>query len=215
MAYVTLEETKEYLQVTTTASDSLIETYIEIVTDEVDTYTDRVLSLTTHSKVLNYKESMEDRSTYRPYNIAVDYPRLYLDEYPVVDGTVVLTYDNTTTVSTDNYKVDNDTGVVFVYNYQQDDERKLVGTYVAGYTSTNAPAALKGVVYQGVKSYYENNGTSSQGGGNVKSKSLKDFSVTYGNEQDSLLTRGADGALVKTYLASNESTLQKYCRVII
>lgn len=213
MAYVTLSETKDFLQITTTASDVLIQSYIDIVTGEVDAYTNRTLSEVTYSEVVEYLEDGRDRNAYRPYNVAENYPRLYLSEYPVV-GDVELVYDSVTTVSTANYKTSSDNGVVFVYDYQADDQRKLEANYVAGYTTASAPAALKGVIYQGVKSYYENNSVAKQGVGNVKSKSLKDFSVSYGNEQSGLYTQ-INGKLVKTYLAANSDILDGYSRVIV
>lgn len=64
----------------------------------------------------------------------------------------------------------------------------------------------------GVASLFNNNTAAKQGSGNVQSKKIKDFSVTYGNNQNSYV-QNANGQLVKTYLASNQHIINRYTNV--
>ena len=205
---VSLTEVKSYLQITNTLTDTLIDMYVESVEAEVDAYTDRVLARGTYTEVVDYLQSRFDKSEFTPMNAGPSAPDLFLTNYPIVTITSVISGGNT--VTQDTYTYDSQNGVLSPDS--QLDQPTV--TYVAGYTTVTAPAALQLVIMQGVSSLYTNNRAASQGSGNVKSKSIKDFSVSYGNEQTGYVTL-SNGKLVKNYIASNSVILDRYKRVNI
>lgn len=207
-ALVTITEVKEFLQVTGTASDALITLYMDLVESELEAVLDRNLAQATFTEVVDYLQSKYDHTGYSALDASQPAPKLFLDNVPVVAIDSVVS--GGATVTSTSYSVNVDTGVMSTDS--QLDQPTV--TYVAGYNTATAPAALQQVIYMGVASLFNNNTAASAGSGNVKSKTIKDFSVTYGNEQNSYVYSSNRG-LVKTYLASNEAVLRHYKRVRI
>jgi hypothetical protein len=209
MSLTSLSDIKQYLQITSSDQDNLITLYRDLVEAEVEAYCNSNLIEGTYTDVLNYEQSKVDSSGYRPFNTRQDLRKLFLRNGYVTTFTLV---SDTTTVTSDNYDINEDAGVVTLYNYYDDSQEKLKGIYTSGFTTATCPTDLKMVIFQGVKSVYENNTQASQGKGNVKSKQIKDFSVSYGNEQTGMIST-IDNTLVKNYLVSNNKILSKYKRI--
>lgn len=205
MSYlISLTEAKEFMQITGTASDALISVYIDMIESEISVVVDRNLAIATYTESLSYLQSSFDRSDYTNLDAGQPAPKLFLKNYPVANITLS---EGDTVVPTTSYTTNLDNGVISP-DYQLSEPS---ANYVAGYTTVTAPIALKSVVKLGVTSLYNNNGTATQGSGDVTSKKIKDFSVSYGNNQTGFITQ-QDGKLVKNYIASNMMTLKRYMR---
>jgi len=205
---VSLDEVKVFMQVTGTQSDALITAYISLIESELEAVLDRNLAIATYTEPLKYLQSTYDQTGNTRLDVGYNSPQLFLKNIPVI-AIDALTSGGATVTST-SYSVDFDMGVISAD--QQFSEPTM--TYVAGYTTVTMPPALKQVIELGVTILFNNNTAASSGSGNVKSKSIKDFSVTYGNEQNSFIYSSNLG-LVKTYLASSEATLRHYRTVRI
>lgn len=198
---ISTAEAKAFMQITTTATDTLIGLYIDLVEAEVEAVIGRTLAQTTYTEVLDYKQSKFDQSEYTYLDASQDAPVLFLKHTPITN----LSLDHGGVVPTTSYTYDANNGVL-----RTDSQLSTpTATYVAGYTTASAPNDLKGVVKLGVVSLFENNKASQQGAGNVQSKKIKDFSVTYGNNQNSYV-QSVGANLIKTYIASNMAILNKY-----
>lgn len=209
MSLTTLNEIKAFLQITTTVTDALITTYRDIIESEIESYVNQNLTQSTYTEVLNYTDRNYDLSSFTPLNTGQRHLSLSLKNGFVNSLTLL---EGNTTVS--DYNLINKSGLIETYQKFDDHKNNLQAHYDAGFTTSTAPIDLKSVVYLGVKSLYENNSQAKQGNGNVKSKSVKNFSVSYGNEQ-SAYTLSMNNSLVKQYLASNNSILSKYQRVYV
>lgn len=211
MALTTIIDIKTFLQITTTASDALIEMYREIVESEIEAYVSANLIEDDYIEVLNYERSNLDLSDYIPLNTQPNTRNLYLKNQFVTTFTLV---NDTTTVSNTEYRLFNNSGFLELYSYQDDFKTNLKAYYKAGFTTATAPIDLKSVVYQGVRAYYQNNQAAKEGFGNIKSESVKNYSYTKGNNQDSLyFSNNIGSGMTKTYLAANNHILDKYRRV--
>lgn len=218
---LSLSETKEFLQITATSTDSLITLYISLIQGEVDSYLNRKLEQTTYTnESLFYKSTSLDLYEKPSFEFGEDLPQLFLDEYPV--SSLTLKYDGST-ISTSKYRLDSKNGTITLYEKYDDQEGKITADFTAGYvtntTSTYAlPAELKLVMLEGVKQLYENNKQAKQGAGDVKSKSIDNFSVTYGNEQSGTsmtINQGNSQVVIKRYLAQNSATLNRYKKLSV
>src|SRR5690606_33621443 len=165
-------------------------------------YIDRNLALTTYTEIPSYLGSRFDQSSYTSLDTWNEESFLFLKNTPIIG--ISITY-NGSVYPTTSYSYNADQG--YIYNAYL---AEPTVTYTAGYTTSTAPADLKLVALQGVKSLYENNSAASSGSGNVQSKRIKDFSVTYGNEQSGYLGTGG-----KIYLKSISTILNRYKRIVI
>lgn len=213
-ALVTITQVQDYLGISTTTG---LQTYIDIVSSEIDAYTGRNLSQNVYTdEVLNWTNSTFDTSDNEPLDTEIDYPSLFLSNYPIV-GSVAITEDGTA-VPTANYSTDTTNGVIKVFSYISDDKDKLLATYTAGYTTTTGqtntiPSDLRGVALEGVRYMFVNGGTARQGTGNVSSKKVKDFSVSYGDNADNSRYVNTDMGLIKSYIAGNSIILNRYKKI--
>ena len=204
---VSLTEVKEFMQVTGTASDGLLNIYIALTEKEIETWTKRKLVRATYTETLGYLQSRFDKTGYTLLDASLDAPNFFLKNTPVVAISIT---SAGSALPTTSYSYDSENGVI-------DTDSQLTeptASYVAGYTTVTTPADLKGVIELGVMALFNNNKAASQGSGNVKTKHIKDFSVTYGNEQTGYVTNQS-GKLVKNYIASNEHILNAYRRVTV
>lgn len=194
------------MQVQSSDYDELIETYIGMVEAEVSAYIDRPLALGTYTEVPKITTSQFDHSEYTPLDTWQAGSSYYLRNYPVLQASF-------SGVDEDAYTIDLENGVVTPTGLSY----PTTATYVAGYTTATLPTDLKMIIMLGTKSMYENNSASAQGKGDVKSKSVKHFSVNYGNAQSGYVTesKSSNGApiLVKNYIASNQLILNRYRRI--
>lgn len=197
---ITLQEAKDYLQVTTTANDAMLQVFIDAVTDEIETYCGRTFTTATYTdEVLHYVREFFDQQ----YNPALDVRngrlKVYLKNTPV--QSCQLKANGTILTEASDYLLDDSTGEITLMAYYDDDDNKLLATYVAGYASV--PASVKMVALEGVKQSYQNWGVVTAGGKEVESKSVGDFSVKYSKTYDSG---------TKSYIAANLKTLDKYSK---
>lgn len=207
---VSLTDVKQFMQITGTVSDAILDVYIALTEAEIEAVLDRNLARATYTEVVDYLQSKFDHSAYTNLDAGPDRPRLFLKNTPVV--TISSVVSGGVTMSSSHYTYDPDNGV-FTPETQLD---VPTVTYVAGYTTATLPAALKGVIEAGVSSLYYNNQSSNQSAGNVKAKRIKDFSVDYGNDQTGYVAStlsGGEKQLVKTYIASNMVVLNRYRNV--
>lgn len=209
MNITTVADTKTYLQLTSNDVDTLIQLYIDVVQSEISAEINVPIAQATYTEALSYSINRKDASDYTPFNSAYPENSLFLRNGLNVSNLTIV--QDTTTVSSANYNLDADNGVITLYSYLDDSQNKLRASYTAGYTTVSAPFDLKKVVWEGVRAYYQNNTAAKQGGGDVKSKNIKDFSVSYGNTETSL--NGSGGK--KRYIETNESILSKYRRTFI
>ena len=213
---ITLTQAKAYLQITSSDDDALISDYIEMVTGEVEAYCDRTLTTVGYSEVLHKQRSQLDLGSEVPLNMAENRLKIRLRQTPV--NSVEAIVQDTTTITSTNYTTNTDNGIITFYESVSDFKDKLVTAYTAGYTTVTGsaftvPSSLQLVVKEGVRAMYQNNTAAKMGAGNVKSKKLKDFSVSYGNDQTGLYVKDANGALRKSYIAGNATTLNRYRRI--
>lgn len=204
MSLTTIDKIKAFMQITTTATDPLLEIYRDIVVTEIEAYVNTKLVEGTYLEALHFEESRVDLSGYYPFNTSVDNPRLFLENGRNVTTFTMLSKG--ATVSSTNYTLDEDNGVITMYAYYNDSKDQLQANYTSGYTTATAPTDLQAVVWQGVKSYFENNGAAKTGSGNVTAKRIKDFSVNYGNAQTGLVDDGG----MKLYIKNNSIILNRY-----
>lgn len=204
---ITTTELQEFMQ-DFTAPIGLLSTYIGIVEAEIDSVLDRTLAQGTYTEVVEYEQSTFDQTGYTYLDAGQTTPKLFLTNYPITTITSVISGGNTVTATSYTYDANN--GVLSPSGLL--DEPTV--TYVAGYTTATCPADLKGVMMTGITNLYYNNLPSNQSIGNVKSKSLKDFSVTYGNDQSGYVST-VNGEFVKNYIASNKFILDRYKRVSV
>lgn len=205
MSYlISLNEAKTYMQVSGTASDALITLYIDLIEAEISTYLDRNLAIGTYTEPLKYLQSRFDKTGHTNLDVSQDPPNLFLKNYPVLQ----LTLTAASEIPTTSYHVNVNNGVIS----SNSQLTEPTASYVAGYTTASAPTALKNVTLMGVISLFNNNKQASQGSGNVKSKSIKDFSVSYGNEQTGYVISQA-GKLTKAYIAANTHILDRFKRI--
>lgn len=208
MSYIiSLTEAKSYLQVTGTASDAVIQTYIDFTEAEVSAYVGYSLERATYSEVLVYAQSRFDQSDFTGLDTNSGTPNLFLKRRPV--SSLSLTVAGVE-VPTTSYSYSTSTGIITPTTYLDEP----TASYVAGYTTASAPVDLKMVVSQGVASLFNNVGVAKQGSGNISSKTVKDFSVSYGNSQSGYITQ-VGGVLMKNYLASNSVVLDKYRDILV
>lgn len=212
MSLVSVAEAKSYMGITGASKDALIQSLINIVEGEVSAYLDRNLSLATYGdEVLSYDVSSFDARYNPELDTGSDYPKVFLENYPVVSLEEV-TYEGDA-IADIYWDYIPSTGAITLYSFYDDRKQKLKATYVAGYTSATLPAALRGVILDGVKYHYSLSGTASQTSGGVQSKKVGDFSVSYGDSNSTRLTSG--NGYGKAYLVLNESTLNRYKKICI
>jgi hypothetical protein len=202
MAIINRTEAKNFLQITTDSYNDLIDTYIEIVEADIEAYINNKITPTAVTdEPLSVMRSNFDQHYVPNLDTTHPYPKAITKYSPIVtDSASSVTYDGDTLTADTDYKIDEDTGVITFYTNISDYKEKLVASYTAGYVTI--PTDLKSVARFGVKEYFEQNAPAKQGGDNIKSKKIGNFSVTYGSKD----TGG------KAYLDANKNILNKYVR---
>lgn len=190
---ITLEEAKAFMQISTTATDALIQDYIDLTEAEIDAYTGRTFALATYTEIIDYTQSVRDESRYRGLLNRFDQPNLFVNNYPIRSLSIA-------NVTSTDYTYNPANGVITPKYYLA----TPTVTYVAGYTTSTAPNDLKLVAKMGTTFLMKSNGAAVSGQGPVQSKSIKDFSVRY----DLGYINGE-----KSYLVSNKAILAKYTSV--
>jgi len=214
---ITTAEAKTFLGVTTTANDTLISSFIDYVTAEIEAVVGHKLIQAVYTdEVLNFDDAHFDAMESPSMDLTGEYPQIFLKNYPVQSLTIT---ENGTAVSTDNYTVETDAknrGVVTFYAQPNTYHNYLKATYTAGFTTTTGstftvPNDLKKVALDGVKEMYQASGTTTQSGSTgVKSKSVGDFSVSYGDSQVQL-----NGKFYAPYIAKNMAILNAYKKTTV
>ncbi len=197
-------ELKAFLGITGTGSDAILEIYTDFVVAEVESYLDRTLETATYTnEILTYEFSKFDARDTRVINVRPEYGELFVQNYPISSFNM---YSEGEVIDPEYYTINLTNGVI---DYGKS-EYELTATYVAGYTESTLPVPLKLVIFEGVKEYYQNGGAGSQGSRQVESKKVGDFSVKYESE----IVESAYGVL-KRYIASNQSILNRYMRISV
>lgn len=223
---VTLAEAKTYLGISVTTYDTLIETFIEYTTDEIETFVDRNLVQSQYSnEVIKFEFSDFDlqEGQENELDLRRGRPAGFLTNYPIVAVTgslqLAITYKGNTLIEDTDYIVDPTNGVVDFYNYPSDYKKNILATYTAGYTiasgSYQFPAALRLVALDGIKLMFQKSGTTSQGSADIKSKDVGDFGVSFGSGADTTAAIQSGALYLKKYLADNLPTLKRYMKVNI
>lgn len=192
---ITLADAKTYLQITGSDDDTLLQMYIDDITADFEEYTDNIFVLHTFTNV--------------PVD-TIDQPReVILDAFPV--NNVVVAYDGSIQNENEDYYLSKDSGAVYLEFTPKKDSNSLVVSYTAGYevtaTSSDVPRELQALARKALKEIYELNGKAKKGKGDLKSKRLDAFSVTYGDKDVVNIT--------KTILDDNKKILNKYMRVCV
>jgi hypothetical protein len=166
MALTTLSGVNAYKGWTTgsdTTRDAQVTTMIDGISTRFETYCDRKFNSATYTQ---YYDS--DGSTH-----------LYLDQYPITTisgiwNDTAWTWDSTTLISGTTYRIVDNQGVVFRYGPASGSQSIKI-TYTAGYTTI--PDDLVEACSQEVSDLWKD---STKSTGTLKSKTLPDGSVTYG-----------------------------------
>ena len=207
---VSLDDIKTFLQVTGTASDTLLTVYRDSIEAEIGAYCGRGLTENTYTEVVRYLQSPYDANDYTFLDVNYDYPAFVVKNTPITAFQLVA---NDVTVSDSNYWYKNNQGLVQTSSRYDDTKNKLKATYTAGYTTATTPVDLQLVVKEGVRALFTSNTAAASGGasGAVKSKSIKDFSVSYDGSSSYVVQ--INNEFVKPYLASNSTILNRYKRI--
>lgn len=206
-----LDDLKTYLGITGTASDTILTMQTNIVESEISSIIDRQLGIATYTdESLVYLGSNVDGQPTIPLDMRGQTPAVFLANYPVVQ--MISLESNESEVSTNAYSLGEVNGVIRLGGYWPD----LRANYVAGYTSDTLPYDLQSLIYEGVRALYAGtSATTKRGsGGEVASKRIGDFAVTYrdGMSYNSLTSNVLPG-LAKRYLIENQHILAKYKKV--
>jgi len=176
MSAITVTESKEYMGVTVSTDDTLIQTLINLATAEVEDYTGKKIEYTVVSGerlVLNRPDF--DYAPFGYFDLRGYRKSAILKNNPISGLTI--TYAGDTLVSSENYVVYSDIGYVAFLGGVDDSEGTLLASYQTGY-GTALPSGLKSVVLDMVAKKYKTHG-SIKGEGEVKSKGLGEFSVSF------------------------------------
>lgn len=204
---IDIDTVKEYLGITSTATDALLTLYANLVEGEIGAYIGYPLAVTTHTnEVLHYDSSRFDGEINPELDLHPEPPALFVDNWPVI--TVTSFTSQGVAVSTASYSLNQNTGVISLNSYIDDSNNALLITYTAGYTDTTLPYALQMVILEGVKALYVTRNSSSQSSGAVKSKKVGDYAVTYADT-----TSMVNNSILKNYIAQNKVILDSYRRV--
>lgn len=200
---VTLARALDFLGITnpTATQQDLLELFIELVGSEIEAYTNRVLIQRATSETLTFGTT-SDMSHIPEIEIISGALYSVLSETPV--SALTLTDDNGA-IAASRYKLFADTGVIRFEGGTPTGD--VTASYTAGFDPI--PADLQLVALQGIRQYWSESGAVAQGSGNVKSKSLDRFSVSYGQGNQ---TYTAGGNIGKTYLEGNSSILDRYTK---
>lgn len=202
---LTLDQIKEYLGITGTEYDDLLESLNVYVTAEIEAYIDRVIPATDYEgEVLHYTFNINDLAPRPLIAVRGGTAKLFPLQYPLKD---VVMYSDGDIVDASSYVVSDKW--ITMKSYVSDAYDTLTIDYTGGYDPI--PEALILVALDGVKALFEQSAPASQGTENVKSKSLGDFSVTYGTASDSVVTNGSQ--FMKQYIAKNNVILDRYKRI--
>lgn len=198
---LTLSEVKTWLGVTDNASDSILTVMIPLVESSIANMLDIQLEQTTiTNEVIHYNFSRFDTSGSTGLSTFESKGLVRLKRSPVI--TITNISYNSTPIEASDYFFINDLGLVQFLRLHPDLDFKLTCTYVAGYTDSTLPPDLKLLLLDGVKSMFRNSGKALQNQGNIKSKRIGDFAVTYGIDDTG-------------YLATHSYTIKKYSNFYI
>lgn len=192
---ITLADAKTYLQITGSDQDALLQMYIDDITAEFEAYTDNIFVLATFSdlKVDTLDQQKE----------------IILDAFPV--SNVTASNNGTVLENNSDFFVSLDSGAIYLEFTPPRSVDDIVVGYTAGYevtaTSSDVPRDLQALARQALKRVYEINTPAKKGKGDVKSKKLDTFSVTYGGGNVTNIT--------KTIFDDNKIILNKYSRVCV
>lgn len=196
---VSLTEVKTYLRLTDTTYDILLQAYIGYVTTEIEAYLNNLIypvrNITNEPIVVLNEEGEYSLAGFPVRNVIVKKNTL-----PLING--------------ENYYLDLSSGTIYFNEKLEKSTSVYAVDYTCGYDLTDVPVALKFVALQAVKGLFDaNKGTATpgSGAGDVKSKKIGDFSVSYGGDSN----ENSQYAIVQTVVKNNISILNKYMRVIL
>jgi len=176
-ALTSVSALKDYLGITGTEKDDLLESIINRVSDIIENYCGRTFKETTYTEE-EYDGTGSDE--------------LLLENYPLTSSSITLekrdtlsNSDNWSTIDSENYFVYTDEGKIkYLTNIFQEAPKHYRVTYTAGYSPI--PDDLEEAALQLCKYIYNNK----RSGGGKASESLGDYSVTYMKQQGILEDTG-------------------------
>lgn len=164
MALCTLNEVKEYNDITDDTNDALLENLINRVSEEIENYCDRKF----------------ESQSYTDYFDGNNYNLLFITQYPVITASGVEVWDDCdwvwgddTLISGTNYTVIDNRYVLLKNTSFVDGSKNVKINYVAGYDSI--PTDLTQFTIEEVIRKFK----ARRNPGDIKSKALPDGSVTY------------------------------------
>lgn len=176
---LSLETIKEYIGVTSDTDDDLLEMLRDLAIGEVEAYCDREFDQQTISgEVLSTDNSNFDRLPIKPFDLSGVQLTAQTAQSPVVASGETITYQGRELVLDSDYKMDYENGIIYFYTGVSSYERTLLINYTYGYTDDTIPGALKSVFLELIANKYREHGAT-KGEGQVQSKQLGNFSVTY------------------------------------
>lgn len=182
---VTKTEVKTFLNISDSTHDDFIEDLIDYVTAQVETLIDnKIVQESITDEVLTFPDDF-DLQPEKYLDLRTEKIHAHTKYYPVASETI--TYDGSDLTANTDYVLDEDTGFITFYEFVSDYKEKTTINYTAGYAST--PADLKLVALEAIKDVFKGSGTVSRGtsGGEVKSKKVGNFSVTYADAVSSIM----------------------------
>lgn len=176
---ITLQEAKDYLGITDSASDSILNTLIGLSESQIEGYIDNKINPAYISgEAIVFDSSEFDLQPQVHLDLAEIPLEITLKYYPVISGVQLVTNDGDVLVEDEDYRLEASNGVITLLNYANGDVLdNLRASYWAGYNV--CPEDLKYVALELVKDKFQRSGNVKRGKGSVKSKSIGNFSVTY------------------------------------
>lgn len=202
---VTLTDTKAYLGISVSTYDTLLTSFIGLITAEIESEIDRKIVQTTISgEVLKFQYSRFDTMPIPPFGLMGEYPKLYTRQYPVSSLSL---YDDTDLLTVaEDYSLNSANGEIEVYTTLSDEKNNLTATYTSGYpvtvSSSSVPKDLQLVAFQGIKELFQQSATTTQNNTQaITSKTVGDYSVNYDSKAQ---------ITTKDYLENNSRILNRY-----
>lgn len=182
---VDLTTAKNYIGITGDEFDTQLEFFSEFAQSEVENYLNiNNLEQSSYIEVVEFEQKSKDIDPREGLALRNNPKVISLNNYPVLESGFQINYTNdiqTNVVDTDKYRVDYKLGLIYFYNYQTDYKRGLRVEYTAGYTNSTLPKMIEYIILEGIRFMYKNYTKTGAGTGQLKSESVKNYSVSFNN----------------------------------
>lgn len=201
---ITYDDAKTWLGLEDDSDQALIENFlVPYVEESIETYIDNKINQTTISgEVLSINQTTNDLQRNPSLDLRGRELTVNTRYYPILSITSLIN-DGSVLIEDQDYTYEPTLGRIIFYRGISDCKDKLTITYSAGYST--CPSDLKMVALELVKWMYQQHGAS-KGEGDIQSKRLREFSVTYRDN-----TRGqTTGGSLLTRINEFDYILDKY-----